>query len=81
MEYESFSDIFVFMVCNSGTPVYAVWSSCPPKDQPSFIKVMQLLHGPSMFVVRAKIYGVLYKQSSCIAFDETSSYWTAPISS
>ena len=27
-----------------------------------------------MFAVRAKIYGVLYKQSSSIAFDETSSY-------
>ena len=30
-----------------------------------------------MFTVRAKIYGVLYKQSSSIAFDETSSYWSA----
>ena len=36
------------------------------------------LHGPSMFAVKAKIYGVLYKQSSSIAFDETSSYWLAP---
>ena len=35
------------------------------------------LHGPSMFAVMAKIYGVLYKQSSSIAFDETSSYWSA----
>ena len=35
------------------------------------------LHGPSIFAVRAKIYGVLYKQSSSIAFDETSSYWSA----
>ena len=32
------------------------------------------LHSPSMFAVKAKIYGVLYKQSSSIAFDETSSY-------
>ena len=32
------------------------------------------LHGPSMFAVKAKIYGVLYKQSSSVAFDETSSY-------
>ena len=31
-----------------------------------------------MFAVKAKIYGVLYKQSSSIAFDETSSYWSAP---
>ena len=30
-----------------------------------------------MFAVMAKIYGVLYKQSSSIAFDETSSYWSA----
>ena len=37
----------------------------------------ELLHGPSMFAVMAKIYGVLYKQSSSIAFDETSSYWPA----
>ena len=36
------------------------------------------LHGPSMFAVKAKIYGALYKQSSSIAFDETSSYWSAP---
>ena len=39
------------------------------------------LHGPSMFTVKAKIYGVLYKQSSSIAFVETSSYWSAPKSS
>ena len=30
-----------------------------------------------MLAVKAKIYGVLYKQSSSIAFDETSSYWSA----
>ena len=35
------------------------------------------LHGPSMFAVKANIYGVLYKQSSSIAFDESSSYWSA----
>ena len=35
------------------------------------------LHGPSMLAVKAKIYGVLYKQSSSIGFDETSSYWSA----
>ena len=35
------------------------------------------LHGPSMFAVRAKIYEVLYNQASSIAFDETSSYWSA----
>ena len=39
------------------------------------------LHGPSMFAVKAKIYGVLYKQSCSIAFDETFSYWSAPITS
>ena len=33
---------------------------------------------PSMFAIKAKIYEVLYKQSSSIAFDETSSYWSAP---
>ena len=36
-----------------------------------------VLHGPSMFTVKAKIYGVPYKQSSSNAFDETSSYWSA----
>ena len=36
------------------------------------------LHGPSMFAIKAKIYEVLYIQSSSIAFDETSSYWPAP---
>ena len=35
------------------------------------------LHGPSMFAVKVKIYGVLYNQASSIAFDETSSYWSA----
>ena len=30
-----------------------------------------------MLAVKAKIYGVPYKQSSFIAFDETSSYWSA----
>ena len=35
------------------------------------------LHGPSMLAVQAKIYGVLYKQSSSIAFDETSSEMSA----
>ena len=37
-----------------------------------------ILHGPTMFAFKAKIYGLLYKQSSSIAFDETSSYWSAP---
>ena len=41
----------------------------------------QVLHGPSMFAVKAKIYEVIYNQSSAIAFDETSSYWSAPKSS
>ena len=36
------------------------------------------LHGPSIFAVKARIYGVIYKQSSSIAFDETSSYWLQP---
>ena len=35
-----------------------------------------LLNSPSMLAVKAKIHGVLYKQSSSIAFDETSSYWS-----
>ena len=37
----------------------------------------ETLHGPSVFAVKAKIYGVIYNQSSSIAFDETSSYWSA----
>ena len=39
------------------------------------------LHGMSMFAIKAKIYGVLYNQSSSIAFDVTSSYWSAQKSS
>ena len=31
-----------------------------------------------MFAVKAKTYGVRYNQSSSIAFDEPSSYWSAP---
>ena len=31
-----------------------------------------------MFAVKAKIYGVLNKQPSSNAFNETSSYWSAP---
>ena len=38
---------------------------------------VDILHGPSMFAVKAKFYGVLYNQASSIAFDETSSYWSA----
>ena len=30
-----------------------------------------------MFAVKAKIYGVLYNQAISVAFDETSSYWSA----
>ena len=36
-----------------------------------------LLHSPSMFAVKTKIYGVLYNKANSIAFDETSSYWSA----
>ena len=43
----------------------------------SFIFLLHKLHSPSMLAVKAKIYEVLYKQSSSIAFDETSSYWSA----
>ena len=32
------------------------------------------MNRPSMFAIKAKIYGVIYNQSSSIAFDETSSY-------
>ena len=33
------------------------------------------LHSLSMFVVKVKIYGLLYNQSSFITFGKTSSYW------
>ena len=36
------------------------------------------LHDPSMSAIKAKINVVIYKQSSFIAFDETSNYWSAP---
>ena len=38
-----------------------------------FVGVVNCTARP-MFAVKTKIYGVLYKQSSSIAFDETSSY-------
>ena len=40
-----------------------------------------VLHDPSMLAVKVKIYGVIYNQPSSTAFDETSSYWSAPKSS
>ena len=42
-----------------------------------FMFGLGILHGPSMFAVKAKIYGVLYNQASSVAFDETSIYWSA----
>ena len=44
----------------------------------SQLKNGDLLHGPSMFAVKAKIYGVIYNPASSIDFNETSSYWSAP---
>ena len=41
------------------------------------VVITVLEHDPAMFAIKAKIYGVLYKQSSSIALDETSSYWLA----
>ena len=37
-----------------------------------------LVIGQRIKATKAKIYGVLYNQSSSIAFDEASSYWSAP---
>ena len=45
------------------------------------VGVIFVLHGPSMFAVKVTIVGVFYNQSSSIAFDETSCYWSAPKSS
>ena len=44
----------------------------------SFCFIITLIARPVNVRLKAKIYGVLYKQSSSIAFDETSSYWSAP---
>ena len=38
----------------------------------------QVIAQPSMFAVMGKIYGVIYNQSSSIAFEETCSYWSGP---
>ena len=46
-----------------------------------YLCIQTILKGQSMFTVKAKIYGILYNQSSSIPFDETSSYWSAPKSS
>ena len=43
-----------------------------------YCRKKNILHGPSMFAIKAKIYGVLYNQFSSIAFDGTSSYCSAP---
>ena len=40
--------------------------------------LMYKLHYPSMFAVKAKTYEVIYNESSAIAFDETSTYCSAP---
>ena len=45
-------------------------------DGKSWIKNCTARH-----VVKAKIYGALYNQSSSVAFDIKSSYWSAPKSS
>ena len=55
-----------------------LWRSHHQWDTIAVFRVKFILHGPSMFVVKVKIYGVLCKQSSSIAFDETSSHWSAP---
>ena len=46
-----------------------------PRFETGTVGKYLILHGPSMFAVKAKIYGGLYNQASSIAFDETSSYW------
>ena len=56
--------------------VSKTWNCFENEISPSFIEeTFQKLHGPSMFAVNEKLYG------SSIAFDETSSYWSAPKSS
>ena len=49
----------------------------PSLSKAPVLLLMTKLHGPSILAVKAKIYGVLYNQASSIAFDETSSYWSA----
>ena len=61
-------EINKLMVCNQETTCNNVIGA---------IKKLYKLHGPSIFAVKAKIYGVLYNQASSIAFGETSSYWSA----
>ena len=39
--------------------------------------LISVIARPVNVAVKAKIYGVLYNQASSIAFDETSSYWSA----
>ena len=71
---------FATCVFSLDTMLFALSSYCPvPKMLlPLYINLLfMILHGLSMFAVMAKIYGVLYNQASSIAFDETSSYWSA----
>ena len=51
----------------------------PKRPKTSFVTESdRSIARPSMFSVKAKIYGVIYNRSSSIAFDETSSYLSAP---
>ena len=46
-----------------------------------FLKLGQEIARLVNVAIKTKIYGVLYNRCSSFAFDETSSYWSAPKSS
>ena len=50
--------------------------ACPKKIVKTCL-LHSLLHGPSMFAVKAKNYAVLYDQAGAITSDVPSSYWSA----
>ena len=65
------------MISNRSFKILKKYRSDPGRFVDTLSHMPMQLHGPSMLVVKAKIYGVLYKQYSSIAFDETSSNWSA----
>ena len=58
-------------------PYANLWLESGNRDPKQTIKYTSvILHGPSVFPAMMKINGVLYNQSSSVAFDETSSCWS-----
>ena len=73
--------IKIFLLENGGTTCKIVETQIRCHNVASDLGLHFFANTPlrvsSMKWDKAKIYGVLYNQASSIAFDETSSYWSA----